>query len=919
MGLDWSAPPGRADFPPNLLPFTVWGKDDLRMLKIRHASLGGKYALQARHFAKLLAADSSTSDHIFNAVFDTDANGLVDAFEAMCALALLSSVSVAEKVDFMHSLFDFGLDGDLSLPEVTILVRTALIACAKLDGRVQVPSTEAIEGLCRMAFDEARLDYESSLPKHLFESFVFRDAQMTAFLQLWSGSISQVAVPEGSLWEDPDFPADPSSLSLVAGIVPPGIPPAGAVRWLRPSEVARGDEAVLFVGDVPGSSPMVPGQLADQWLLSAVGILTGHPHLLRSLFLPTRQEAVGRYCVRLFKEANWTNVFVDTLVACNASGDALFCHGEERHELWSFLLEKAFAKAHGCYENLMHGETCDALRDLTGGVAEKMQWQLAAPASALASTATSTQAAPEKQGNVSLAVAGAGAAFGAGTATAGGAGAGLLRPRVAGWGILAGTAPPRGWVFEEMRNRLLEGQVLGCSRQAWIRCPWGGGGVSGDENGAGQEAADDEFLFPPSNRLMRGLCSGVSYCVLEAFERGDVRLVRLRDPWAARQPGAEPGEYLGKWGPSSAQWSARPALASELLPRTLRGMFWMEMDAFLEVFNTLYAVDLTGGAAAATGSQGAKRADPGSRALGCSSPHAGALAGSREGYCQGSWEGEGCGGRFTDGNKGWLQGTQAFLQIGPRDSCPGSAGSGSVAASVAPSSGATKGSAKKEENVAHLVITVTQEDSRYHHRDYAERQERRRSIGFLVHSHRWSADSKRDIPKLIKILQKETKHLTRPFVPRRDVSCRLALPPGQYAIVATTLEAGSAGRFWVHVKADREFTLQPSLSGAAVAGSNAGDCDIKTREAGLAVGAAYNELEEDAEGNGMTADAASLGDLLASAQALTAVKTAIEHNRNLIRVQRRHHLQEEERQQQREDERGGSRDADSRTPVHRAR
>lgn len=49
-----------------------------------------------------------------------------------CALALLCSAALAEKVDFMHSLFDFGSDGDLSLPEVTILVRTALIACAKV-------------------------------------------------------------------------------------------------------------------------------------------------------------------------------------------------------------------------------------------------------------------------------------------------------------------------------------------------------------------------------------------------------------------------------------------------------------------------------------------------------------------------------------------------------------------------------------------------------------------------------------------------------------------------------------------------------------------------------------------------------------------------------------------------------------------
>lgn len=60
--------------------------------------------------------------------------------------------------------------------------------------------------------------------------------------------------------------------------------------------------------------------------------------------------------------------------------------------------------------------------------------------------------------------------------------------------------------------------------------------------------------------------------------------------------------------------------------------------------------------------------------------------------------------RFTDG-KGWLQGTQAFLQIAPLDR-PGSPHSGTVASSAAPSSGATKGYAADAEDAAHLVITV---------------------------------------------------------------------------------------------------------------------------------------------------------------------------------------------------------------------
>lgn len=76
-------------------------------------------------------------------------------------------------------------------------------------------------------------------------------------------------------------------------------------------------------------------KLADQWLLSAIGVLTGRPHLLRSLFVPSGQEALGRYYVRLFKEANWINVFVDTRIACNALGEVREHEGTMRHRSFS--------------------------------------------------------------------------------------------------------------------------------------------------------------------------------------------------------------------------------------------------------------------------------------------------------------------------------------------------------------------------------------------------------------------------------------------------------------------------------------------------------------------------------------------------------------------------------------------------------
>ncbi|CAM9574045.1 unnamed protein product [Choristocarpus tenellus] len=139
------------------------------------------------------------------------------------------------------------------------------------------------------------------------------------------------------------------------GVVPAGMPPQELVQWLRTNEIAGGDHPVLYVGNLPGESRLVVGQLCDRWFWSAVAILTAQPQCIRSLFQSTGQEEQGRYCVRIFKEANWINVSVDNCLPCNVAGRALFGRGEEAHEIWPMIVEKAFAKLHGCYENLMHG------------------------------------------------------------------------------------------------------------------------------------------------------------------------------------------------------------------------------------------------------------------------------------------------------------------------------------------------------------------------------------------------------------------------------------------------------------------------------------------------------------------------------------------------------------------------------------
>jgi hypothetical protein len=66
-------------------------------------------------------------------------------------------------------------------------------------------------------------------------------------------------------------------------------------------------------------------------------------------------------------------VLIDTRLPYNRdSKTPLYGHCSDPVELWVPLMEKAYAKLHGCYENLHGGSLSQGLVDLTGGVSEKI-------------------------------------------------------------------------------------------------------------------------------------------------------------------------------------------------------------------------------------------------------------------------------------------------------------------------------------------------------------------------------------------------------------------------------------------------------------------------------------------------------------------------------------------------------------------
>ncbi|KDQ53941.1 hypothetical protein JAAARDRAFT_61029 [Jaapia argillacea MUCL 33604] len=151
-----------------------------------------------------------------------------------------------------------------------------------------------------------------------------------------------------------------------------------------------------FFIDSASSNDIVQGNLGDCWFLSALVIVSTMPGLIEKICV-ARDEKVGVYGFIFYRDAGWEEVIIDDLLclsvpqyetldgsaknlykqdkdaynemARKGSKSLYFAQSGTENETWVPLLEKAYAKLHGDYAALEGGFTCEALEDLTGGVA----------------------------------------------------------------------------------------------------------------------------------------------------------------------------------------------------------------------------------------------------------------------------------------------------------------------------------------------------------------------------------------------------------------------------------------------------------------------------------------------------------------------------------------------------------------------
>ena len=93
-----------------------------------------------------------------------------------------------------------------------------------------------------------------------------------------------------------------------------------------------------------------------------------HENLLRNCFW--REDSFkeyGLFVCRFYKDCNLIYVIVDDRIPVkDKDGKVIFASCKDPNELWVPLLEKAYAKLHGCYKALIGGFSHNALADMTG-------------------------------------------------------------------------------------------------------------------------------------------------------------------------------------------------------------------------------------------------------------------------------------------------------------------------------------------------------------------------------------------------------------------------------------------------------------------------------------------------------------------------------------------------------------------------
>ena len=218
--------------------------------------------------------------------------------------------------------------------------------------------------------------------------------------------VKRLEAKKGSLYDDDEFgptPSDPHGQNSIMYDNPfMGAPTPEDVSWIRPQEICKGMKPEFLVSGAQ-SNDVCQGGIGDCWLIGAMSVLATQDKYVVGQFNPkienmkevSDQDALGMmqgvyppmfhsfrkyglYVLRFYKNFMWRYIIMDDKLPCYTSSgqpELIFASCATPNEFWVPLIEKAYAKLHGCYQALISGDLSDGLTDFTGLVSEKLAIQ----------------------------------------------------------------------------------------------------------------------------------------------------------------------------------------------------------------------------------------------------------------------------------------------------------------------------------------------------------------------------------------------------------------------------------------------------------------------------------------------------------------------------------------------------------------
>ncbi|XP_041366750.1 calpain-1 catalytic subunit-like [Gigantopelta aegis] len=145
------------------------------------------------------------------------------------------------------------------------------------------------------------------------------------------------------------------------------------IEWKRPREFC--DYPVLFA-DGTTRFDIGQGSAGTCWFLSMVANLAENEDFIhRVVPLDAWDPDTGVFKCRFYHFGQWDTIYTDDFLPI-VYGTTLWGakSASDKTEMWVALLEKGFARLHGSYNAIYGGQASDAYLAMTGGVAERVDF-----------------------------------------------------------------------------------------------------------------------------------------------------------------------------------------------------------------------------------------------------------------------------------------------------------------------------------------------------------------------------------------------------------------------------------------------------------------------------------------------------------------------------------------------------------------